>query len=225
MVRRAVESYRDLAAAYPGQFEFVLIDDHSDPALDPKEVAGVPELRLYRVESDVSWNMAAARNIGAKESRGAVLVLHDVDHVLRVAEAAQVIALAAALDPKERIVFSRYTIGPAGERTPEKTPMNNFMIRRSTFTEVGGYEEMFVGCYGYEDQFFKYCCAKHAVTWREGPPMELLHNAHTRDLSRDLSRNKALFDWLVAREVSRAELTYLSSYAIAFGDSATEDAV
>jgi len=38
-------------------------------------VAGVPELRLYRVESDVSWNMAAARNIGAKESRGAVLVL------------------------------------------------------------------------------------------------------------------------------------------------------
>jgi glycosyltransferase involved in cell wall biosynthesis len=216
VLRHAVDSYRDLAAAYPGQFEFVLIDDHSAPPVDSTEVDGVPGLRLYRIAADVTWNMAAARNIGAKESRGDVLVLHDIDHTLRVPEAREVTALAADLSPTERIVFRRYTVGPDGVRTPIRTPMNNFMIRRSTFLEVGGYEEMFVGCYGYEDRFFKHCCAKQGHTWREGPPLELLESGYTRDLSRDLSRNKALFEWLVAREISRAQLTYLSSYALTF---------
>lgn len=124
-----------------------LIDDASprNPALPI--VSGLDaQFRLYRVKQDIRWNHPGARNLGFREAQPGWTLATDMDHVLPNAEVRKL--LERDWDPA---CFYR----PARVKMPDLVPVNphqnTLMVQRSTFLEVGGYDEDYCGYYGGED--------------------------------------------------------------------------
>jgi hypothetical protein len=193
-----VAHWQSLDAALRAQIEFIVIDDHSDPPLACSR-EGL-NLRLFRVDDDIDWNMPGCRNLGAMLAGAPWLLYFDIDNVLPTAQLAMLLQGLPTLNPRTLHVFRRRR----GEEELEPH-INSFLISRQGFFLAGGYDEDFAGHYGYEDVLFR-------NQWRQHVGSEtLLTNIAfeqtgriTQGLNRDTTRNDALIRYKAAIGMPKA---------------------
>lgn len=158
--------------------EMILVDDGSEPSLEAV-CAAVPKtyaFTLHLTRDRRPWTQPKARNIGASLARADKLLFFDVDHIVTE----EVVRLAleyesdklhwvrrpAILDEDGRIVTVRQTLAKYG-LTDDRPSVhgNSFVIRRSLFEALGGYDERFCGRYGGDDVDFN---ERYEALCREG---------------------------------------------------------
>lgn len=144
-----------LTASCPPGVEIIVVDDASTD--ESAAVAARPAVRLVRVPANAG--PAAARNCGAREARGDILLFVDSDVIVAPGTLDQVVTL---LDdrPDVAAVFGSYdaTPGDAGIVSRYKNLLHHFVhqsgeaqastfwagcgaIRRSVFEELGGFDQ------------------------------------------------------------------------------------
>ena len=192
-VLRQLERWRGIDPALLAQVEFILVDDHSDQALTLP--AGNLDLRVFRVETDIDWNQAGARNLGALMARGEWGLFFDIDQAL-TPEALPVIL--HNLDRLERdTMYALRAHGLYNDIDQVDAPFhaNTFLVHLPTFRRLGMYDEDFAGHYGYEDIYMP-------LVWQANGGKRVLLSEpcffdgnlgfRTERLDRSLERNKAL---------------------------------
>ncbi|WP_215778724.1 glycosyltransferase family A protein [Paludibacterium sp. B53371] len=148
-VTRLLERY----AAYPpevrAQVQFVIVDDGSPIKYQ------IPELPLnltwIRIDQDIRWNQAGARNLGVVYARADTILMTDLDHELPLASMQQLLTRGSC---GKRLYKMRRR---DAEGKTYKGHSNFFVMSRGRFFECHGYDEEFAGHYGAEDfRFVKY---------------------------------------------------------------------
>ncbi len=176
------------------KIQFVIVDDCSPIAVN---VPGYINLnyQLLSIESNIPWNQAGARNLGAVYAVSPKIILTDCDHIFPE------ILLRKILESRipRRTVF-RFRREDAQSR-PIKSAFNIFYTSKSVFFSSLGYDEEFCGFYGYEDQFFRELQLKvgnkisrfsmrHRIISSD---IDREHSYHS--LERDTQRNRRLWVW------------------------------
>lgn len=158
MLLRHFEEWGTYPVDLLDQVEVVIVDDGSPTdeaatAVDlPREVA-LPPMRIYRVLDDRPWHQHGARNLGAHQATGAWLYLGDMDHVIP-AESLQ--AMLRLCNYEAIYTFGRVDapdMRPTMKNGVLKPHPNTFLMPRSAFWRIGGYDEDLTG-YG-TDSFFR----------------------------------------------------------------------
>jgi len=190
--------------------EVVIVDDASPPGQRAVEVPRepvLPRLRIYRHLEDRPWNQDTARNRGVHAAVAPWVFLTDMDHLLTSAAAIELIRLAAVLGPTAdeapggrrpaHPVFTMRRVDMPDGRPVldgggrDKPHMNTFMMRRSTFWHIGGYDEEYSGrgihCTDgmYRKRLEQVTTVRHlddVVLWRY--PREVVADASTVGLTR-----------------------------------------
>jgi glycosyltransferase involved in cell wall biosynthesis len=133
----------------PG-FDVIVVDDGSphEPAI-PAIASGLHAFpyRLFRIGVDVPWNWLAARNIGAHHATTDWLVLTDMDHLVPFATMRAI--LYGQHHPKVVYAFARR------EHTGVDIEPHSasFLMTRTLFWRIGGYDERLSGHYGTDGEF------------------------------------------------------------------------
>jgi len=148
MTRFMADWYNRFSAETREMIELVLVDDGSQ-----KAPLGSLDLRLnlphqfYRIRRDIPWNQDGARNIGCHHARGPWLLLTDADHVFEEAEVRKAIELER---PDKPYLMLRKHLDGNEYINPH---INSFLISKTRYWEIGGYDEIYRGHYG-SDKFF-----------------------------------------------------------------------
>lgn len=199
-VKKFVEWYREAWDCAPGCFELVLVDDHSHENVDASIFEMVPNLRVFRIADDLSWNQGGARNIGALEARNRLIFFMDIDHQISMEEIPGLIADASALQLGQRVTPPRRRKSRGDEEGEVLKPnINCFMIHRQDFFKVGGYDEIFSGHYGQEDKFFFRCGRRKGIEDQLGKfTLVYMTGRSTKGLDRDRSHNDTVLATMMA---------------------------
>lgn len=195
-----------LWASFPQEvkdlFEIVIVDDGSpdEKARWVDRPAGLPRIRIFEVQEDKPWHQHAARNIGAHEAVGKILLLTDMDHMVTE----QLITFCAGVETSQNAWHVKRlewdTKKPTLDRFDKPKPHpNTFIMSKKLFWKMGGYDEDYCGHYG-TDGLFRHRLAKHAkllvckeaVIYRLS--REMVHDASTRDLKRKEGREEGFRD-------------------------------
>ncbi len=210
---RMLRSFEGLAQAHPGAIEFIIVDDHSDPAPDPAIYDGIPDLRVFRLLDDVAWNMPGARNIGVHEAQSDMILLMDIDHIIDPQHNDRLLTLVDTFEPRTVATFGRIWRKPSGRTKRKPGHINSFLIRKSDYLSVGGFEELFSGHYGHEDKYFKVCCRRNGIKETE-LELDLLiePGTFTKVLDRDRSHNDTILKDLLQGGVFKAQKTLSFPY-------------
>lgn len=160
---------------YPDDVEIIFLDDGSDPPLEiPKDP---PRNFILHATNDFrKWTSSLARNTGAKLARGENLFMTDGDYII----SRKAVERARGFDgdrmgcrrqfgvltedgelTQEHSVLLEYGLVPSrlqecGTRLPPHP--NNFVMRKTLFEEMGGYDEKRILSMDYpqrEDTYFK----------------------------------------------------------------------
>jgi hypothetical protein len=99
-------------------------------------------LRVFRIGVDLRWNWLAARNVGAHAAPCGWMLLTDIDHVIPVE------SLEAVIRGRhdERVVYGFSRRGADGAVLAPHP--NSWLITRSNYWRIGGYDEALSGHYG-----------------------------------------------------------------------------
>jgi len=140
------------------QFTFFIIDDCSKIHISDlltKDILGDLDVVVYRVKKDLICNIAGIRNLGAKQCKTPWYVIIDMDTLIPIKMAKELIVLANEnMDQKKTFKFNRKVINNP------KHPKNNqphpavCLIKIQDYWAVGGNEEDLVGSYGKTDGSF-----------------------------------------------------------------------
>lgn len=191
-----VRSLLDDYAAYPDEIldrmHFVIVDDGSPVMYE------IPDVNLnltwLRITEDIPWNNPGARNLGVTYAKSDKIILTDLDHKF----------------PPETLlhILKRRECGKSMYRIRRKdsdgnhigTHANLFVMSRSRFMRLWGYDEHFCGHYGHDDVWFSRFQKWHGSRQRHLPPRFHVFvrtkdtRSYTHSLDRSLSTNQALYD-------------------------------
>ncbi len=168
--------------------EFILVDDGSSPQLTWKNPPNCS--RRVRIMEDIPWNQPGARNLGASLASGETLLFFDLDHFIDASAFGQILEHCKLINSQEIYRFRR--IGSCGKLL--HSHLNSFMIRRSAFFAIHGYDEDFAGSYGYDDVSFydRWLNKGNTVTVLDRITLHVEEGYATRSLNRNWSRNRRL---------------------------------
>jgi hypothetical protein len=151
-LQRQIGWWRTYPAELRRHLSAIIVDDGSPtPAMLPDD-RPFP-LRLFRVDVDVRWNWLAARNIGFQHASEGWCLVTDIDHVIPESTASSVVY--GSHDSGGIYGFSR--IEHTGE--PLASHPNSWLLTRSMFWKVGGYDETLSGHYGTDGDWRRRCVA------------------------------------------------------------------
>lgn len=192
MVQDQIAYWETLPDSFLSQVEFILVDDCSEktPAIRPTKL----NLRVYRVITDLPWNQAGARNLGAFNATGEWALYFDIDQRFFADPMAAVIANLDRLDTMGMYYLKIKELIDITVNKPLDFHPNTFLVNLAKFKQHAMYDEDFVGHYGYEDLYMP------QVWEKQGGKRVLFNDAiffedmdfGTTNLNRDLSRNLAL---------------------------------
>lgn len=145
-------------AAYPddikSSIEVVLVDAGGGHwATHVDRPAGLPPIRIFRIDRHQRWNQDAARNIGAFEASMPWLLLSDIDHVVSLD------CLQRAMrqtDTKTIYTFGRVDmpdLQPRLRNGKMHCHPNSWLMTKELYWKIGGYDERLVGYYGSDGQY------------------------------------------------------------------------
>ncbi len=191
VLRRALEALRAQDAP-PGQFEIIVVDDGStDGSIDGLTApTGSPAVHLIR---QANRGRAAARNRGAAEARGRVLLFLDADiwataglvsaHLRHHAGMRQLGVQGRSLTHPESLttmfmracnVIPDLTIRRREGLSPYHVITRNFSIDAEAFRRAGGFDEEFTG-YGWEDIELAFRLVRSGIALRYDPDALAYH--------------------------------------------------
>jgi hypothetical protein len=146
MLRLQLETWASYPPEVRDQFRFIIVDDCSPEPAEPVILAARMrecEISLYRIERDVAWGWPAAKNIAMHHAPDGPALITDIDHVLEPEDAIRLLALKVKPDahyiPRRR---------KASDRSEYKRHPSTYVMQRSLFWEIGGFEEKWLGLYG-----------------------------------------------------------------------------
>lgn len=156
MLEHQVENWSRFEGDLRAAIRIVVIDDHSSkPALPIMEKCKAPCM-VYRLNQRIPWNMHQCRNIGAKVASKEDMwyFMSDID-IMLTPEMAYTM-LTKELDKGKHYTFER-TFAP--DFKDRKTHLNSFLVRKSAFWQVNGYDLDLTpvggGGYGGDNQFLR----------------------------------------------------------------------
>lgn len=186
--------YASYNPALLDRLHVVIVDDGS-PAVTELQLP-LPEelplnLTLLRIKEDIPWNQGGARNLGVVYASSEKVLLTDLDHYFTQD------ALEFMLRKKvpRRVIFKMARC--RNDKLTRSHP-NTFLLNRSRFLELFGYDEEFSGNYGCDDEMFVYWHYMMGTRFRWLPrdyPVRLRDfsvETETHDLVRDRGRNQEL---------------------------------
>lgn len=156
ILRRQLLWFKGLNLA--DDIEIILLDDGSDPPLHDFGIK-VNNLTIHPTHDTRPWTVELARNLGARMAKGEYLLMTDIDYIIPWKAVQCVRTLRedkmrfkrefAVLDENGRFTQNLdvlRTYGLLEERIQKKGTYlpphpNNFIMRRSTFFDIGGYRE------------------------------------------------------------------------------------
>lgn len=169
-VTKLLERYQNYDRALMSRIHFTLVDDCSPNIID---VSGYDlNIDLIRVNENIQWNQAGARNVGVVYAKSDKILLSDIDHVFPEHTLKE---LVNRKNP--RSTFYKFYRRDAVGNTRKGHP-NTFFMSRARFFRFYGYDEEFAGKYGAEDYRFvknqkyhgslqRYLNNKFWCTWRK----------------------------------------------------------
>lgn len=187
------------------QIKFIVVDDGSQRQAALPVVQGVLQgqwgkldLRLFRVNVNIPWNMDGARNLAMQHVKTEWAMLCDIDHLLPPSETPWLLQL-----PFTRGVAYRPNQVLANGASLGRPHPNTYIMRKHDFWHVGGYDEDFAGWYGSDANFqrlliqwgidLQYVSSLNLTVYRT----EDIDDANTKDWGRNrtqwsVSNNPAL---------------------------------
>lgn len=176
-----------------GEIEFIVIDDCSSASVDLN--FGDLNARYFRITTDRPWNQGGARNLGAIQSVGDWLLMHDVDQYFYpdfFERAIKDIHLQKCKKDTMYFIRIKEIVNIQNGESLAHHP-NSFLTFRQSFIDYGMYDEDFAGFYGYEDVYL-------VKAWTsKGLQRELIEPIYceqrgggTKNMDRDLRRNLLL---------------------------------
>lgn len=150
MLAQQYEAIRTYGKEHKANIEVIVVDDGSprDFAADVFRPDGLPRLRIFRMDEDVRWNQDACRNLAASQAEHEWLLLTDIDHVIPAQTIRRLCEMK--LNPGTAYKFSRVS---APDLSPYKPHPNSWLMTRTLYDRVGGYDERFAGYYGTDAMF------------------------------------------------------------------------
>lgn len=197
-LRRHISTWNSYPEDYKEKLSFSIVDDCSKmPAIKVMESESNLrnlDIHLYRVNTDLFWNVAGARNLGMQELNTEWALLLDMDTLVDSAMLEQLFALVAKFPRHRAYRFNRDLNQSPGQKSGHEIHPAVALIRGSDYWAIGGCDEDFVGHYGCTDRaFWHRARGKLEVIICED--IYLLHEPRGAcEVERDSSRNRALFE-------------------------------
>jgi len=145
MLRLHLKYWKRLPNEYNGIVEAVIVDDGSPnfPALDVLMEGNCPDfqIRLFRIQENIPWNHGGARNLAMHQADSGWTMLTDIDHVLSPGNLMDLIE--QDLDLRKIYQPERCDMLSLMERVPIHPHTDSFLLTKSLFWEIGGYDEDF----------------------------------------------------------------------------------
>lgn len=153
----------ELWKSYPDElkklFTFFIIDDFSKTSaievLNDIDLSDL-NIHIYRVLDDLVCNIAGVRNLGAKECNTEWMVILDMDTMISVEMANQLIELIKNDSGGNVYKFNRKVLGNSNHEKNNKMHPAICLIKKDDYWNIGGCEEDLVGNYGSTDPCFWY---------------------------------------------------------------------
>lgn len=195
MLAKHYEHWAAMADDTKLMFDVVIVDDGSQraPAADVPRPAGLPHLQIWRIIEDKDWNWCGARNLGARVANGKWLFLTDMDHIV---PEDTIRVMHQRLKPGRAYRPARLTLpGPEvmlDRHGKPKPHPNTWVMEKSKYWEIGGYDEFYSGQYGFDGVFHTRVADKAYVI--EHPahiirvPREVVPDASTDNKARKAAR-------------------------------------
>lgn len=167
IVRRQVLHYEKMGL--PDDVEVLLMDDSSEPPIEIKTNLNISVFPVGNPRNDdgifYDGRVSIARNLGAKLAKGEFLLMTDIDYIIREADIEQArnmkydkarfkrefgVLLEDGTVTQDIEVLRQYGLleSRIKSRGMQISPHpNNFIIRKSTYFDIGGYRENLQGKY------------------------------------------------------------------------------
>jgi hypothetical protein len=151
MLQRQQQQWRSFSDDLKSRLHVIVVDDGSPKQRASKvvEPTGIASFRLYRTLVDVRWNWLFCRNLGVSEATTGWVLMTDIDHLLPEETLRRI--LDGPLLEKHVYRFNRVD-APHLIANPKHHP-NTWLMTRSMFDRIGGYDERFSGYYGTDGEF------------------------------------------------------------------------
>jgi len=211
--------------------ECIVVEQSVTPESKDHLPAWVRYIHTPVSDAAVAYNRSWAFNVGVRQARGRVLVLHDNDMLVPAAYAAEILARVKdgyeVVNLKRLIfylpkiytkkIFSTWTI--LGDVTPETVVQNleaggSIATTKDAYFAIGGFDESFAGWGGEDNEFWER--AKTRNVWPYGylPIIHLWHAPQIEKLKNGESRQYGLF-WDLSRIPVNERIEKLTS--LSFG--------
>lgn len=154
-LRQHIGWWHTFPASLKQHLNAIIVDDGSpEQAADALRGMQMPfPVRLFRIQQDVRWNWLAARNIGFRHAAEGWCLVTDMDHVIP-----QTTAEAAVYGKHDSsVIYGFSRIEHTGEKAAPHP--NSWLMTRTMFWRVGGYDEALSGHYGTDGDWRRRCAA------------------------------------------------------------------
>ncbi|WP_045213325.1 FkbM family methyltransferase [Desulfonatronovibrio magnus] len=173
-----IEKHINKWSEYADLVKFQILDDGSNvPAEDILKNFDLSRLdmRLFRVEEDIPWNIPGIRNLGATVCSTPWMLICDMDQTFERSE----IEKMCSLPDKGSGYYYSFA------RQDNISTRGTMLVSIEDYWKVGGYDEDMVGNYGYNDPLFRYQLNHSGI--REITCKDILCTQHTADCDLDRS--------------------------------------
>jgi hypothetical protein len=143
--------------AHPKDTAYYTVIDDGSPVRVPLDFR-LHNLDIYRIDEDIPWNIAGARNLAFHVAKTEWVLCADIDHIVTTESLLRILDLDFG-NHNTAYIFNRKTDdGYYGCRA-----IINVLMSRQRYFEIGGHDEDYSGHYGREETFFSRCLRYHKV--------------------------------------------------------------
>ncbi|WP_216901270.1 glycosyltransferase [Synechococcus sp. CCY 9618] len=201
-----------LAAQEDVRLECLVIEQDSEPRIASRLPPWVRHVHGPLADPEAPYNRSHSFNLGAREARAPVLLLHDNDMLVPAGYSRRLLDRIgrgyAVVNPKRFVFYldeahsERVLAGSQdyGARPAEAIVQNleaggSMAITAAAYAAIGGMDEGFVGWGGEDNEFWDRCLTRPAWIWGYEPIVHLWHRGqplkHRRD-NPNLERARAV---------------------------------
>ena len=147
MLKEHLENWCTYPANLADKISVVLVDDGSQkyPAAEVLKSEQLPviPIHLYRVLENIPWNHGGARNLGMHNVPDGWVLSTDIDHILTAPNFERL--LSKQLDSSKSYRLGRMRQNLKGKLESMKPHRESFLMTKSMFWGIGGFDEDFNG--------------------------------------------------------------------------------